>query len=276
MIKSMTAFGRREVRAVNHRYLELFVRLPDELRSLEMKTREKIGKKIKRGKVECTLRYKPADLAGEVEIDQQVVASVLSACEQISEKMRNPAPLSALDILNWPGAVSQQERDMSIVQKAAMDLLDETLGDFIATREREGSLTEKMIHDRCTTIADIVSDQRQHCPAIMQRLQERLQQKLDELTVEPDQHRFEQELVYAAQKLDVDEELDRLDAHIAEVKKVLQRNEPVGRRLDFLMQELNREANTLGSKSQDVVTTGSSVDLKVLIEQMREQVQNIE
>ncbi len=287
MIKSMTAFGHREangewgklvceLRAVNHRYLELFVRLPDELRSLEMSVREKVGKKIKRGKVECTLRYKPSDLVGDIEVNQQIAASLLNACEQIAGKIPNPAPVPVLDVLRWPGVVSQQERDTGTVQKAAITLIEETLADFIATREREGALTEKMILDRCTTIDGIVVDQRQHRPTIVQRLQERLQQKLDELSVEPDQQRLEQELVYAAQKLDVDEELDRLEAHITEVKKVLKRDEPVGRRLDFLMQELNREANTLGSKSQDVATTGSSVDLKVLIEQMREQVQNIE
>ncbi len=287
MIKSMTAFGRREVngesgqlvcelRAVNHRYLELFVRLPDDLRALEMSVREKIGKKLKRGKVECTLRYKPSEIVGDIEINDQLTAAVLSACEQIDSKLSNQAPISAIEILRWPGVVSQRERDFDPVQKAAMELLDETLADFVATREREGQLIEKMILDRCESIAKIVAEQRTHRPMVMQRLRDRLQQKLDELTVEPDQQRLEQELVFAAQKLDVDEELDRLEAHITEVNKVLRRDEPVGRRLDFLMQELNREANTLGSKSQDATTTGSSVDLKVLIEQMREQVQNVE
>jgi len=287
MIKSMTAFGRREVsgesgqlvcelRAVNHRYLELFIRLPDELRALEMSAREKIGKKLKRGKIECTLRYKPSDTVGDIEIDDQLTTAVLNACEQINSKLPAQTPVSAIEVLRWPGVVSQQERDFGPVQKAAMQLLDETLADFVATREREGQLTEKMILDRCESIAVIVAEQRTHRPTVMQRLRDRLQQKLDELSVEPDQQRLEQELVFAAQKLDVDEELDRLEAHITEVKKVLRRDEPVGRRLDFLMQELNREANTLGSKSQDAATTSSSVDLKVLIEQMREQVQNIE
>lgn len=287
MIKSMTAFGRREVseqygqlvcelRAVNHRYLELFIRLPDELRALEMSMREKIGKKLKRGKIECVLRYKPADEVADIEIDGRLSAAVISACEKINSQIQNSAAISAIEVLRWPGVVSQQECDPGPLQKAAMELLDETLADFVATREREGELTEKMILDRCQTIAGIVVEQRVHRPTVMQRLRDRLQQKLDELNVEPDQQRLEQELVFAAQKLDVDEELDRLEAHITEVKKVLQRNEPVGRRLDFLMQELNREANTLGSKSQDAATTSSSVDLKVLIEQMREQVQNIE
>ena len=287
MIKSMTAFGRREIsgefgqlvcelRAVNHRYLELFIRLPDELRALEMPAREKIGKKIKRGKIECTLRYKPSELVGDIEINEQMTTAVLNACEKINAKVQVQAPISAIEVLGWPGAISLRERDFGPVQNTAMDLLDETLADFVATREREGQLTEKMILDRCETVAIIVDEQRAHCPMVMQRLREKLQQKLDELKVEPDQQRLEQELVFAAQKLDVDEELDRLEAHIIEVKKVLQRDEPVGRRLDFLMQELNREANTLGSKSQDVRTTGKSVDLKVLIEQMREQVQNIE
>ena len=287
MIKSMTAFGRGEesgewgqlvceLRAVNHRYLEVFVRLPDELRAMEMTAREKLGKKLKRGKVECTFRYKPSEIIADIEVNDQMTSTLLNACQQVGEKLANAAPVSAIDVLRWPGVVSQQQQDLGPLQKAAMDLLANTLKDFVATREREGALTEKMILDRCEAIEGIVVEQRQHRPAIVQRLQEKLQQKLNDLSVEVDSQRLEQELVYAAQKLDVDEELDRLEAHVTEVRNVLKRNEPVGRRLDFLMQELNREANTLGSKSQDISTTGSSVDLKVMIEQMREQVQNIE
>ena len=287
MIRSMTAFGRTEasgewgqlvceLRAVNHRYLEVFIRLPDELRALEMSAREKIGKKLKRGKIECTMRYKPSEMISDIEVNEDMATALFAACDKVNGKLANPAAVSAIDVLRWPGVVSQQERDFGPVQSAAIELIDNTLTDFIATREREGAAIEQMIVERCETIAKIVVEQREHRPKIVQRLQEKLQQKLDELSVEPDQQRLEQELVFAAQKLDVEEELDRLEAHIAEVRNVLKRNEPIGRRLDFLMQELNREANTLGSKSQDIATTGSSVDLKVLIEQMREQVQNIE
>ncbi|MEM7206517.1 MAG: YicC/YloC family endoribonuclease [Pseudomonadota bacterium] len=287
MLKSMTAFGRREtndewgklsceLRAVNHRYLEISIRLPDELRAIEMALREKISKRVKRGKIECTVRYKPSDITSKIDVNLSFAQSVINACGEISSKMPEQSHYSAMDVLRWPGVVSQEERDFGALQTAVASLLNDTLDDFIATREREGVATEKMISDRCDAIANIVVQLRDHRPSIVARLRERLQTKLDELSVDVDQQRLEQELVIAAQKLDVDEELDRLDAHVDEVRKVLKRNEPVGRRLDFLMQEFNREANTLGSKSQDKDSTAHSVELKVLIEQMREQVQNVE
>ncbi|MEM7293202.1 MAG: YicC/YloC family endoribonuclease, partial [Pseudomonadota bacterium] len=262
--------------AIQALYLEVSVRLPEELRAIEMAAREKIGKRIKRGKIECTLRYKPSEVVREIEVNDQIADALIAACTQIAKRTGSASAPSAIDVLRWPGVVSQQESDFGAVQTAATALLGETIGDFVATREREGAATAGMIAERCDGIAQIVAQLREHRPSIVQRLRERLQQKLDELNAEVDQQRVEQELVIAAQKLDVDEELDRLDAHVAEVSNVLQRDEPIGRRLDFLMQELNREANTLGSKSQDKDTTALSVDLKVLIEQMREQVQNLE
>lgn len=288
MLKSMTAFGRREtasewgqltveLRAVNHRYLEITPRLVEDLRSLEPVVRERIAKRIKRGKVECAVRFKAAEAVGNrVEVNQQLAEAVIHASHALGQHMRVHSHPSPMDVLTWPGVVSQEQLDLGPVQKLATELLDGALDDFLANREREGAQIERMLRERCDAIAEIVAAQREHRPTVLTRLREKWQTRLDELNVEVDSNRLEQELVMAAQKLDVDEELDRLDAHVAEVRAVLERREPVGRRLDFLMQELNREANTLGSKSADVDTTNASVELKVLIEQMREQVQNLE
>mgnify|MGYP001125602386 CR=1 FL=1 len=288
MLKSMTAFGRREtsgdwgqliweLRAVNHRYLEIAPRLADELRALEPALRERVGKRLKRGKIECVLRFRPQQAAAsELQIDQPLAEAVIQAAQNLGQKMRVHAHASPLDILAWPGVVSEPERDLGPIREAALTLLEETLDDLIANREREGAQIAHLLTERCDAIAAIVAAQREHRPSVLLRLREKWQARLDELSAEIDPQRLEQELAFAAQKLDVDEELDRLDAHVAEARSVLERREPVGRRLDFLMQELNREANTLGSKSADIDTTNASVELKVLIEQMREQVQNIE
>jgi uncharacterized protein (TIGR00255 family) len=188
--------------------------------------------------------------------------------------------LSVADILGWPGVISEGERDLSALHKLAMSCLEAVLEQLQQSRETEGAALEEMIRSRCQQVSDIVVEVRKHRPTVMQALRDKweatLDEKLQQWRESANENRLEQELVMIAQKLDVEEELDRLDTHVAEVLKVLDRDEPVGRRLDFLMQELNREANTLGSKSQDGVTTQQAVDLKVLIEQMREQVQNIE
>ncbi len=290
MIRSMTAFARSEeqteggalvweLRSVNHRYLEVSLRMPEEFRILETRVRELLQKRLGRGKVECNLRFRATSAQGgegEILVNEPRVLDLLKACEQVEDWMVNPARVTALEILKWPGAILESETDMAPLHEAAMTLLDKALDDLIASREAEGERIEAMIKQRCESIADIVQQVRKRRPEVMASLREKLLQRIADLDVDADPQRVEQELVMIAQKLDVDEELDRLDSHLVEVANVLKRNEPVGRRLDFLMQEFNRESNTLGSKSQDSETTKAAVDLKVLIEQMREQVQNIE
>ena len=288
MVKSMTAYGHTEIRlewgelscelrSVNHRYLELSMRLPGELRALEPKLREILSARLKRGKVDCTIRLKSNDnQTNALNLNKPAIASLINAHQEIQQILSSDTQLKPLDILKWPGIVVEGEKDLEPIQAATIDLLNTTLNDFIETRQREGEKLKAAILQRCEGIEKIQISVNKYRPQMMVRLRDRLQTKLDEMSAEVDPQRLEQELVFAAQKLDVTEELDRLKAHIEEVKAVLKRDEAIGRRLDFLMQELNREANTLGSKSYDTETSKNSVDLKVLIEQMREQVQNIE
>jgi len=290
MIRSMTAFARSEeqtewgalvweLRSVNHRYLEVSLRMPEEFRILETRIRERLQKRLGRGKIECNLRFRSSSGQGgdsEILVNEPRVLDLLKACELVEDWMVNPARVTALEILKWPGAILESETDMAPLHTAAMTLLDAALDDLIASREAEGERIQAMIEQRCVGITEIVKQVRKRRPEVMSALREKLLQRISDLDVEADPQRVEQELVMIAQKLDVDEELDRLDSHLTEVADVLKRKEPVGRRLDFLMQEFNRESNTLGSKSQDSETTRAAVDLKVMIEQMREQVQNIE
>lgn len=288
MIKSMTAFARAEVsdswgsltwevRSVNHRYLEAFVRLPEDLRGLEQNVRDTVAKKLSRGKVECTLRYKAEKgNAAEVVVDEDFARSVIAASDQVGHLMGGSPSPTPIEIMRWPGVVKDEETDLGPVKQAALDALQAALGELVSTRQREGERISEMILPRLDSIEEIVGKVRERRPKVLEAIREKLYARVKELTEEVNEERLEQELVVLAQKLDVDEELDRLGAHVKEVRDVLKRKEPVGRRLDFLMQELNREANTLGSKSNDAETTQCSVDLKVLIEQMREQVQNIE
>ena len=286
MIYSMTAFARTEtqgewgalaweLRSLNHRYQELVVRLPEELRSLEPKIRELVGKRLSRGKVECSARYKPA-ASTTISIDTVFAAQIAQACMELDEMLDNAAPLNSMDLLRWPGVAQVVEQDLGPVQQAAEAALHQALDELSATRAREGAQLKNVIVQRLDAVAPLVERVRSRLPAVLTGYRERLRSRLVELQGELDNNRIEQELVLAAQRMDVDEELDRLTTHVAEVRRVLDRDEPVGRRLDFLMQELNREANTLGSKSSDSEITAVSVELKVLIEQMREQVQNIE
>lgn len=289
MLRSMTAYGRKEssdvwgtmtceIRSVNHRYLDIALRIPEELRAVEPDVRELISKRLKRGKLEVSLRLRtPEDSVGELTVRHDLAQQVINACRDIvNEDMRNHALIDPMDVLRWPGVVGQNEIDYKPAQKAALHLLDETLEDYIESREREGEKIAGMLLTRCEEISTIVEKVKELRPQVVQRLREKWDKKLAEIDIQVDPSRLEQELVFAAQKLDVEEELDRLAAHVSELRNVLERKEPVGRRLDFLIQEFNREANTLGSKSADADTTGLSVDLKVLIEQMREQVQNVE
>lgn len=288
MIRSMTAFARVdgevrgaelawELRSVNHRYLETFVRLPDELRALEPRVRERVTARLGRGKLECVLRLQlSSQTAAGIEIDQERLVAILEACREVEIRSSEASAPGVIELLRWPGVVQEARPDHKPVQEKALQLLDEALDQLIETREREGEQIRQLLLTRLDGIKEQIGKARQRLPEVRDRLREKLLTRLEELQVKVDSDRIEQELVMLAQKMDVDEELDRLDGHVAETRRVLDRDEPVGRRLDFLMQEFNREANTLGSKSADSETTAVAVELKVLIEQMREQVQNAE
>lgn len=288
MIRSMTAFASSEVdvegytliweiRSVNHRYLDVSPRLPEIFRSIEPMVREAVGKHLKRGKIDCNLFYRK-DKGGEesIEINEARLNQVLNAATKVEAAMNQFQALSPLDILRWPGVQSEVREDLDPVHEAAISLLNDTLSQLIESREREGHDISNMVDSRCELIQEQMLIAKTRLPEVQALLREKLEKKISDLLEEPEQARLEQELVYFLQKMDVEEELDRLESHVKEVRRILQQDEPVGRRLDFLMQELNREANTLGSKSADIQTTNVSVELKVLIEQMREQIQNIE
>lgn len=288
MIRSMTAFANGseqydwgtltwEIRSVNHRYLDINLRLPDELRTLEMSVRELIAKCVQRGKLDCTLRFKTTSPAAiQIQVNETLAQAVINAGQVINKKLHQPSEMNPLDILRWPGVVHEPERDMQTISQSAIKLFNKTLAEFIACREREGERLLQIIQQRCTAMADVVAREKQRRPDVIKTSREKMQQKITELATSIEANRFEQEVALLIQKMDVDEELDRLTSHFAEIRDIFSRNESVGRRLDFIMQELNREANTLGSKSVDMATTQASVELKVLIEQMREQIQNIE
>ena len=288
MIRSMTAFARQEqqgewgtltleLRSVNHRYLEINPRLSDEIRRWETLVRERIGTRLGRGKVECGIRYHaPVMDEAQLVINEALAKSVVHATRTVDSMIYNPAPVSAVDILRWPGVLESSPVDEEALKQALTRLLDSGLDELIETREREGAKMASHILERVEGISAVVAQVKGLLPEILGAQREKLQHRLAELKAELDPQRLEQEMVMLAQKMDVDEELSRLAAHVGEVQHVLKQDKPVGRRLDFLMQELNREANTLGSKSIHAETTRVSVELKVLIEQMREQVQNIE
>lgn len=288
MTKSMTGFARCqsqhsagtltwELRSVNHRYLEISLRLPEDMRSYESRYRELVNTRLSRGKIECNLRFKAeAVVENGIEINREVASALIKVCQQINDLLHQPSEINTVDILKWPGVMKESAPDMKSVLDASLELLETAVSELIENRVREGAQLRDIILQRSTAMQEIVTGLRPQLPVIRERYREKLLARLQELQAEPDMDRLEQELVMLAQKMDIDEELDRLDAHIKELVLVLQRDEAVGRRLDFLMQEFNREVNTLGSKSIDINTTQASVELKVLIEQMREQVQNIE
>ena len=288
MARSMTAFARQELvkdwgtltlelRSVNHRYLDVSIRMPEDFRSHESKIREKITARLARGKVDVGLRFSRTESSsGEIAIDKELVQQIANASREIDHILYNPEAVSSLDILRWPGVIKAPELDSNELTTALFGLVDDTLKDMLEGREREGEKSAELISQRCQSISEVIVNVKKRLPEIMQIWREKLLTRIQDASVDVDENRLEQELVIIAQKTDVDEELDRLTTHIAEVERVLKDKKPIGRRLDFLMQELNREANTLGSKSIDTETTKASVDLKVLIEQMREQIQNIE
>ncbi len=292
MLKSMTAFARIqetcdsgsltwEIRSVNHRYLEPGIKLPEDFKLLETDIRKLITKYLERGKIDIGLRYKLDESStSNIHLNNDLVHRLRMVEQSVLDIVHEGQKLSVSDILSWPGVITDQQKDLSPLVAIALSSLEKALKQLIETRETEGKALGEMITTRCEQISEIVKQLRVHRPAMVIAMHEKwkvnLNDKLQQWAESANESRLEQELAILAQKLDVDEELDRLDTHIAEVTNVLKRKEAVGRRLDFLMQELNREANTLSSKSQDSVSTQWSVDLKVLIEQMREQVQNIE
>ena len=288
MIKSMTSYGRTEhsgdwgeasceIRTVNHRYLEMSIRMPEELRFLEQKIRDRISSKLNRGKIDCNIRFAQQEVSnGALPVNQELLAKVIETAEATSSQLKTASPLNPLELLRWPGVLDKDVPDPEKIGGPILELIDQTLDTVIDTRQREGEKIRTMVLERCATSKEIISKVRELMPSILDNIREKLLLRAQELSNEFNQDRLEQELLLLTQKMDVAEEMDRLDAHIDEVSRVLDQKGPVGRRLDFLMQEMNRESNTLGSKSAHLDTTNSSVDLKVLIEQMREQIQNIE
>ncbi|MDH4167791.1 MAG: YicC family protein [Gammaproteobacteria bacterium] len=285
----MTGFARRErqgpwgtlaceIRSVNHRYLELSLRLPEDLRSLEGDARQAVSAALRRGKVDVAvyLRGQPAQ-AGMLEINRVLVEQLARTARDVAGMTDSSlAAVSPLDLLRWPGVIREPEKDLQPVQAVALELLHETVRELNESRAREGGRLREMLFGRCQSLAQTVAQLRERLPEIAARIRERVGERVAQLGGPVDPARLEQELVLLAYKMDFAEELDRLGSHVTETLQILDAREPAGRRLDFLMQEFNREANTLSSKSQDADTTRAAVDMKVLIEQMREQVQNIE
>ena len=287
-IRSMTAFAREtssteqgditiELRSVNHRYLDCSFKLPDALRQLEPRLRERAGKKLARGKLDCMIRLQlDNEASSSLHIDSERLDTLLEAAATVSQRLPESRALSSLEVLQFPGVCQSEEVSFDAILSGALTLFGDALGTLSDSREREGAKLAEMVLSRLDSIESELVTVRELLPQLMQQQRERVITRIAELNIEVDGNRLEQELVHLAQKADVEEELDRLDAHIAEVRRVLKKGGPCGRRLDFLMQELNREANTLSSKSQSSGTTMAAVELKVLIEQMREQIQNIE
>jgi uncharacterized protein (TIGR00255 family) len=286
MIRSMTAYAFAEtqgpvgtlsceLRTVNHRYLELSPRLPDDLRVFESALRERIAARLSRGKVDLTVRLRSESRGDALQVNHAALARLSELAMDLEARFPRMS-IEFTELLRFPGVMQQAEVDQDALQAALFGVLDDALDALTATREREGAKLAQVLADRLDGIERIVADVRGWMPQIREGLRARLEQRLADLKQPADPGRLEQELVLQLTRIDVDEELDRLTTHIAEARRVLGLKEPVGRRLDFLMQEFNREANTLGSKSVDARSTNAAVELKVLIEQMREQVQNIE
>ena len=266
-----------ELRAVNHRYLDVQFRLPEELRPKEQLFKQQVSGVLKRGKIECALHLKrDAALQAKMELNADLVALIAKRVTEIGKAVPQAVPPNAIDILRWPGVMAEPEIDAEPLFESATNVLDAALQAMAEMRASEGQRIAGMLAARCSDIEALSAAVRKRMPEVLASAHAKQRERIDRLDVEADPARLEVELALIAQKLDVDEELDRLDSHLAEIRDVLNRDEPVGRRLDFLMQELNREANTLGSKSGDAATTKATVELKVLIEQMREQVQNVE
>ncbi len=289
MIHSMTGFARREasgpwgqltceVRSVNHRYLEPGFRLPEELRGLEGELRQTLPKLLRRGKVDCTVHLRATrEAERELQVDEATLKRVLERVRDIASRAGGTAvSLDPIDVLRWPGVLQDSAPDNDALTAAARALFTDSVHELVAMRAREGERLRELVLQRCEALVGLIGSARAQLPELRDRAQQRLQTRLVELGATVEATRFEQEVALLLQRADVDEELDRLDAHLAEIRRVLDGEEAGGRRLDFLMQELHREANTFSSKSQELDSTRLAVDMKVLIEQLREQVQNIE
>ena len=288
MMLSMTAFSRQqadrewgsltwELRSVNHRYLETGVRLPESFRGLENVIRDTVRKKLNRGKIECQLRFQVVEASqSDLLLNKELIAKLVRANDEINQIADLDNQLTSAEILRWPGVVADQDVDADTIEREAIDLFTAALDDLVSSGVREGEALKGMLNQRVVSIREIVASIRQKIPEIICGQRKNLLEKLEELKAELEPTRLEQEIAILAQKADVDEELDRMDSHLKEVERIIESNGQKGRRLDFLMQELNREANTLSSKSIVVGTTLGAVELKVLIEQMREQIQNVE
>ena len=284
MTKSMTAFARSEsghisweIRSVNHRYLEVGLKVPDAFRSLEISLRNKLKARLNRGKIDCQLRIGHSQASeASLSIDEKLLEDLTGALATIIPKLETVAPVNPLEVLKWPGILSEPTEDEKSIKKTVVELFDSALAQLIEMRSSEGAELRKIILEKLADLRSIVDQAATEAPIISARQRDKMISKLNDLKIDADPGRIEQELVIMAQKSDVAEELDRLNTHIEEVSATLDSKEAVGRRLDFLMQELNREANTLSSKAVATNTTIQAVELKVAIEQMREQIQNIE
>lgn len=288
MLQSMTAFGQSvahdahgehswEIRSINQRYLDVTIRLPQPLRDIESAVNTRISQRVHRGKVEVTLKLSSASEIGDrLVVDQHLLHQLVEAVSKIDALPISVGKCDPISLLQWPGLSSMESTADDGLMHTVINSLDVALDDFLQARQREGVQIARMLGSRMDQLAQLLEQLREHRPNVVQGQREKLLLKLGQLDVEHDTARLAQELVYVAQRLDIDEELDRIDSHLQELSLILLRDEPVGRRLDFLMQEFNREANTIASKSSDSQTTKASIDMKVLIEQMREQIQNVE
>jgi uncharacterized protein (TIGR00255 family) len=283
----MTGFARRErqfswgllaweLKTVNHRFLEIGCRLPEEFRAAEADYRHAVAASVRRGKLDCSLHFRPTAAAKTLEVDADLLASLAARAQQIAAQAGPSARIDVLEMLRWPGVLRADTRETAAMLEAAGGLLAEALADLARSRDSEGGRLAEALEQRCLGLSALADQVALRLPEVRARIGVRLRERIAQLVSEVNQDRLEQELAILAQRLDVDEEIDRLRGHVTEIRKTFAGSEPAGRRLDFLMQELNREANTLSSKSQDIETTRTAVDMKVLIEQMREQVQNIE
>ena len=266
-----------EIRSVNHRYLEMHFKLPDGFRTLEPALRDAIGSKLKRGKVDANLQFRPTtEKIAALHINDALAQQLIEQAEMLAKKIAEPRAFSPLDVMRWPGVMAEDAVDVRSLHTPATELLNETLDTLVASRAREGKRIQSVLEDRVHQVASLAQQVSERMPGVLENIRNRVRERALALEIKLDEERLEQELVLLAQKMDVAEELDRLQAHVAETLAAFAMEGAVGRRLDFLMQEFNREANTLGSKSADPETTKAAVDLKVLIEQLREQVQNVE
>lgn len=287
MIYSMTAFARYEIkkdwgdavweiRSVNQRYLENFFRLPEQFRGLENSLREKLRQNLTRGKIECSLRIDSKKVAAtELHLNQDLANQVIQSLKWIKAQA-GEGEINLTDVLRYPGVVETPEQDLDVISQDLLAAFDTLLQEFIAMRGREGEKLQAIIQQRLDVISVEANKVRSKMPEILQWQRDRLLQRFEEVQVSPDPTRLEQEMILLAQRVDVAEELDRLQMHVKETTSILNKGGAVGRKLDFMMQELNRESNTLASKSINADVTASAVELKVLIEQMREQIQNLE